>query len=80
MIATPAATVSEHARTEPVISNIQKATVYLNRLPAPSLADRALLADFDKAIDLHCARLDGTQVDSGFIHRTHEAAKRALGI
>ncbi|MCC3299820.1 hypothetical protein [Arthrobacter caoxuetaonis] len=80
MIRTPAATVAAHAQTEPVISNLQKAGVYLSRLAAPSLADRALAADFDTAIDLHCARMAGVPVDTGFIQRTHEAAKRVLGI
>lgn len=80
MIRTPAATVAAHAKTEPVISNLQKAGIYLSRLGAPSAADRALAADFDIAIDLHCDRMAGARVDSGFIHRTHEAAKRVLGI
>ncbi|MGK3708577.1 hypothetical protein [Arthrobacter sp. IK3] len=80
MITTPAATVERLSATEPVISNIRKAATYIGRMPASHAPDHGLLADFDKAIDQHCTRVAGLPSDNGFVHRTHEAAKRVLGI
>lgn len=81
MFSTPSATVDKIALTEPVVSNLLKAKTYLSRHPEPAPSETALLADFDTAIDQNCARHTSTgPFDNGFIHNTHEAAKRVLGI
>lgn len=81
MFSTPAATVDKLALTEPVVSNLLKAKTYLSRHQALTPSQTGLLADFDAAIDQHCARHTSTgPFDNAFIHDTHEAAKQVLGI
>lgn len=81
MFSTPTATVDKLALTEPVVSDLLKAKTYLSRRQTLTASETDLLADFDTAIDQHCARHTSTGTfDSGFIHGTHEAAKRVLGI
>lgn len=81
MFSTPSATVEKIALTEPVVSNLLKAKTYLSRHKDQTPEEVGQLADFDSAIDQHCARHTSTGTfDNAFIHNTHEAAKRVLGI